>query len=51
MIAGVVCVSVNPIGAKLKELPEHSQSVEWCGRFRKDLDVEGSGSIMSFKSI
>jgi hypothetical protein len=31
--------------AKLKKLPEHSQSVERCGRFEKDLNVEGCGSI------
>jgi hypothetical protein len=51
MIAGVVCVSVTPLPAKVKKLPEHSQSVELYGKFMKNLDVEGSGSIMSFNSI
>jgi hypothetical protein len=37
--------------AKLKQLPEHSQSVEQCGSFKKNLDVEGSGSITSFEGI
>jgi hypothetical protein len=50
MIGGMVCVLVTPLPAKLKKLPE-SQSVERCGRFRKDLDVEDSGSVTSFASI
>jgi hypothetical protein len=51
MIAAVVCVSVTPPPAKLKKLPEHSQSVERCGKSGKDLEVEGSGSITSFEGI
>jgi hypothetical protein len=50
MMADVVCLSVTPLPAKLKKLPEYSQSVEGSGRFKKDLDVEGSGSITSFES-
>jgi hypothetical protein len=36
--------------AKLKKLPEHSQSVELFVMFGKDLDIEGSGSITSSES-
>jgi hypothetical protein len=51
MIAGVVCVSVTPPSAELKKLSEHFQSVVRRGRFGKDLDVEGSGSITLFEGI
>jgi hypothetical protein len=51
MIVGVVCVLVTPLPAKLKKLPEHPQSVDQCGRFEKNLDMEDSGRITSFESI
>jgi hypothetical protein len=50
-LAGMVRVLVTPLPAKLKKHPEHSQSLERCRKFEKDVDVEGSESITSFKSI
>jgi hypothetical protein len=44
MIAGMVCVSVTHPTSQVKKFLEHSQLVERCGRFRKDLEVEASGS-------
>jgi hypothetical protein len=41
----------SSVTAELKKLPEHSQSVEGCGRSRNDMDEEDSGSIMSFGGI
>lgn len=46
MIAGVVYVSVTPLPSITKVTSEHSQSTERCGRFEKDLNVEGSGSSL-----
>jgi hypothetical protein len=49
-IAGAVCVRYSSHQPRVKKLPEQSQSVERCGRYRKDQDVEGPGSITSSMS-
>jgi hypothetical protein len=49
-IAGVVYQLLIP-PAQVKKPPEHSRPVERCGKYEKDLETEGSGSITSFGNI
>jgi hypothetical protein len=46
-----VCICFSSHQPRAKKFPEHSQPVERYGMYRKDLDVEGSGSVTSSKSI
>jgi hypothetical protein len=50
MIAGVVYQLLIP-PSQVKRLPEHSRPLKQGGKYKKDLDTEGSGSITSSERI
>jgi hypothetical protein len=50
MIGGVVYQLLIP-PAQVMKLPEHSRPLKQWGKYKKDLDTEGSGSIMSSEHI
>jgi hypothetical protein len=50
MIAGVVSQLLIP-PAQVKKLPEHFRPLEQWRKYKKDLDIEGSGNITSSECI